>query len=1221
MERAAVSMRATVQKDVEDSRRQLGSVKQRVSALYSEEVRKAEKALLSAGAIALLPRQALAEFDWSALEDPEAPKNAETASNSIKRAHSVLLKIRERKSLQEGVLMMATNLGVRLGDKTVRLVKDAFWKLDLAVRALERALEARSAAKAEAAVEAVRAALTGSSAAKEPAAAAGPSACKAAEVEYDVYDSLARVVAEHRRLTLGWPADHEVKDEQAGMLVTLRRRLRDAVAEKVASLQAKFSSFADFKATAAFSDLGEKKRRALEKACEAGRREASGAAARLAALEAGGADPAGNQYLQAIEEAADWVARNGKPTLTPVFERFASSRVAQRATPRPFLHRLEMALRAAASGSPASTQLPPAFAALAEAIAAGVLPKTLAAARQMSKNTYCLAMMLEHVVGEKAMAQVRESIADLAVPERKEAALGALRALLDASAGTAVDAVSGGGKASADGDRALARAAGPALPADGSASTSSATAAAAPELPTAAAAAAPASTSDAAAAASSSLASSSTASAGEDLQMGSRAKDKKNAKHAAAANLPPQSSAVAEASPAASRWPWRELPAWDPRGPDEGALDDDLGDHFDEHSFEGAGGRHGPPRFHDDCPICAIDRLDGPRRDSGPMRRIIASIAKKPHGPFEEHLCFVISVLQRATRQQSESTARLLLDLGMADALRHIALSRHSFVAFYAAHMAEALAPVDDGLRLLRPAAPALARFACQGHAIERMQALRALAAFARAAPDLADEILCRAGPAAAAALVGVTADRLRREAEDAMQAGRYSRYSMEIVTRGGVERKVQQPLCVPPAAAADARQDYMIQIPVLVTAMRREAVAAAARIARQAAASAAEHPASQQAMKAVVPLPPPTPNPADLTKSQLEALAARAVPTQDPLAVAAAGPFDAAALAAAAARLAVDPDFETRWHALSLLRGLVEHPRHGPAVAVHLAESGALAAVAGPALAEGRGLVGELACALAALLRAALAAQPPLAAPLAAWLRADPARLEALRAWAAGAWSPPATPAEPVSRLPVFWVDRRSWLIGGPPPPASARDADWAAGLPAGAAALLEQLRAAAAAEPDAAPLRGPRPAGQEAREPRIKYEPWFKTLEKLKLRRMTAYDAKNGGLFDFSTYWPSPDGLGEMLQGMHSMLERAGVDEAARSECEAGLAGLREYRSNVDRIDREARRCGACGAATEPERLLRCSRCLAVLYCDRECQRAHWKVHKKECKESFAK
>ncbi|KAJ1416804.1 hypothetical protein B484DRAFT_466840, partial [Ochromonadaceae sp. CCMP2298] len=43
----------------------------------------------------------------------------------------------------------------------------------------------------------------------------------------------------------------------------------------------------------------------------------------------------------------------------------------------------------------------------------------------------------------------------------------------------------------------------------------------------------------------------------------------------------------------------------------------------------------------------------------------------------------------------------------------------------------------------------------------------------------------------------------------------------------------------------------------------------------------------------------------------------------------------------------------------------------------------------------------------------------------------------------------------------------------------------------------------------------------------------------------------------------------------------------------------------------------CHCCGIAEKVlAPLLRCSRCMGAVYCSKECQKAHWKVHKKACK-----
>jgi hypothetical protein len=42
--------------------------------------------------------------------------------------------------------------------------------------------------------------------------------------------------------------------------------------------------------------------------------------------------------------------------------------------------------------------------------------------------------------------------------------------------------------------------------------------------------------------------------------------------------------------------------------------------------------------------------------------------------------------------------------------------------------------------------------------------------------------------------------------------------------------------------------------------------------------------------------------------------------------------------------------------------------------------------------------------------------------------------------------------------------------------------------------------------------------------------------------------------------------------------------------------------------------KQCAVCGG--QPEALLLCSGCMGVKYCSAECQRAHWKRHRTECK-----
>lgn len=65
-----------------------------------------------------------------------------------------------------------------------------------------------------------------------------------------------------------------------------------------------------------------------------------------------------------------------------------------------------------------------------------------------------------------------------------------------------------------------------------------------------------------------------------------------------------------------------------------------------------------------------------------------------------------------------------------------------------------------------------------------------------------------------------------------------------------------------------------------------------------------------------------------------------------------------------------------------------------------------------------------------------------------------------------------------------------------------------------------------------------------------------------------------------------------------------------------------LAHYQNNGNSYDFEAPRCALAGcdkAADElpqGQNLLRCGKCKVTVYCNTECQAAHWKKHKKVCK-----
>jgi ankyrin repeat protein len=46
-----------------------------------------------------------------------------------------------------------------------------------------------------------------------------------------------------------------------------------------------------------------------------------------------------------------------------------------------------------------------------------------------------------------------------------------------------------------------------------------------------------------------------------------------------------------------------------------------------------------------------------------------------------------------------------------------------------------------------------------------------------------------------------------------------------------------------------------------------------------------------------------------------------------------------------------------------------------------------------------------------------------------------------------------------------------------------------------------------------------------------------------------------------------------------------------------------------------KKRRRCEQCGTTTTGQKMMKCSACMTVYYCNRECQTAHWLLHKPVC------
>ena len=68
-------------------------------------------------------------------------------------------------------------------------------------------------------------------------------------------------------------------------------------------------------------------------------------------------------------------------------------------------------------------------------------------------------------------------------------------------------------------------------------------------------------------------------------------------------------------------------------------------------------------------------------------------------------------------------------------------------------------------------------------------------------------------------------------------------------------------------------------------------------------------------------------------------------------------------------------------------------------------------------------------------------------------------------------------------------------------------------------------------------------------------------------------------------------------------------------------GVPGTKNTSAGATKTGADALSCSTCGTPqTETMTLLKCQQCKSVQYCDKTCQKKHWKKHKKECKHLMA-
>ena len=95
----------------------------------------------------------------------------------------------------------------------------------------------------------------------------------------------------------------------------------------------------------------------------------------------------------------------------------------------------------------------------------------------------------------------------------------------------------------------------------------------------------------------------------------------------------------------------------------------------------------------------------------------------------------------------------------------------------------------------------------------------------------------------------------------------------------------------------------------------------------------------------------------------------------------------------------------------------------------------------------------------------------------------------------------------------------------------------------------------------------------------------------------------------------WKKNAAVLEMATAFHIVAGARAAMPRASTSLLAFLGWSSSRFTKPDKLTRELLPCSACGKLAEKQ--LACARCHVAVYCDKECQAAHWPAHKASCKE----